>query len=60
MDLESIKSVFALFECFKAILYVLLIVGPMFLVYQSDSCEAIAGVGVYRGKRDFERVILYN
>ena len=60
MDLESINSFFALFDCFGAILYVLLIAGPMDPVYQSEKCEAIAGVWVYRGKSDFERAILYN
>ena len=48
MDPESINSVFALFDCFGAILYELLIAGLMDLVYQSDGYEAFAGVN--RGK----------
>ena len=35
MDPESINSVFALFDCFGAILYELLIAGLMDLIYQS-------------------------
>ena len=37
MDPESIKSVFALFDCFRAILYELLIARLIDLVYQSDA-----------------------
>ena len=51
MDPESINSVFALFDCFGAILYELLIAGLMDLVYQSDGYEAFAGVN--RGKMRF-------
>ena len=37
MDRESINSVFALFDCFEAILYELLITRLIDLVYQSDA-----------------------
>ena len=43
-DPESINSVFALFDCFGAILYELLIAGLIDLVYQSGAYEAFAGV----------------
>ena len=48
---ESKKSVFALLDCFGAVLYELLIAGLMNQVYQSDAYEAFAGVLVNRGKR---------
>ena len=50
MDLESLNSDFALFNCFGALLYELLIAGLMDLVYQSDAYAAIAGVLVTGGK----------
>ena len=50
MDPESINSVFALFVCFGAILYELLIAGLMDLVYQSDGYEAFAGVNRGKGR----------
>ena len=50
MDPESINSVFALFVCFGAILYELLIAGLIYLVYQSGAYEAYAGVLVNKGK----------
>ena len=37
-------------DCFGAILYELLIVGPKYLVYQSGAYEACAGVLVNKGK----------
>ena len=49
-DHESINSVFALFDCFEAILYELLIAGLNDLVYQSSAYEAFAGVLVRKGK----------
>ena len=51
MDPESINSVFALFDCFGAILYEMLIVGLMDRVYQSDAYEAVAGGFSEQGKR---------
>ena len=39
IDPESINSVFALFDCFGAILYEMLIAGFMDLVYQSGAHE---------------------
>ena len=51
MESESINSVFALFDCFGAILYESLIAGLMDLFYQSDAYEAFAGIVVNRGKR---------
>ena len=53
MDPDSINLVFALFDCFGAILYELLIAGLMDPVYQSDAYEAFPGVLVNRGKRAF-------
>ena len=50
MDPESINLVFALFDCFGAILYELLIARLMDQVYQSDAYEALPGVLVNRGK----------
>ena len=50
--LESIYSGFALFDCFGAILYELLIAGLMDQVYQSDAYEVLPVVLVNRGKRD--------
>ena len=50
MEPESINLVFALFDCFGAILYKLLIAGLMDQVYQSDAYEALPGVLVNRGK----------
>ena len=50
MEPESINSVFALFDCFGAILYESLIVGLMYLVYQSGAYEVFAGIVVNRGK----------
>ena len=47
---ESITSVSALFDCFGAISYELLISGLMVPVYQSYAYEAIAGVLVNSGK----------
>ena len=49
MDHESINSVFALFDCFLAILHELLIAGLIDLVYQSGAYEAFAGVLVNKG-----------
>ena len=43
IDPDSINSVFALFDCFGAILYVLLTAGPIDLVYQSGAYDAFAG-----------------
>ena len=45
------NSVFALFDCFEAILYELLIAGLMDPVYQPDAYEAFAWVLVYRGRK---------
>ena len=53
MDPESINSVFALFDCFGSILYELLIAGFIDLVHQSDVYEALGGVVVNRGEREF-------
>ena len=50
MDPESINSVFALFDCFGAILYELLIAGLMVPVYQSGAYEALPWVLLNRGK----------
>ena len=50
IDPESINSVFALFDCFGAILYELLIAGLIDLVYQSGAYEAFVGVLVNKGK----------
>ena len=44
------NSVVALFDCFGAILYELLIAGPLDLLYQSGANEAFAGVLVNKGK----------
>ena len=44
MDPVSINSVVALFDCFGAILYELLIAGLMDPVYQSDPYETLPGV----------------
>ena len=50
-DPESINSVFALFDCFRAILYELLFAWLIDLVvYQSGAYEAFAGVLVNKGK----------
>ena len=49
-DPESINSFYALFDCFGAILYELLIAGLIDLVYQSGAYEAFAGVLVRKGK----------
>ena len=51
MDSESIISVFALFDCFGAILNELLIAGLMELVYQSDAYRVSQGLGK-QGKND--------
>ena len=40
---------FALFDCFGAILYELLIAGLIYQVYQSGAYEAFAGVLVNKG-----------
>ena len=42
-DPESINSVFALFDCFGAIIYELLIAGLIDLVYQSGKMAFISG-----------------
>ena len=55
MNPESINSVFALFDCFGAILYELLMAGLMDLVHQSDAYEAFVGVLVNSGKGFFFR-----
>ena len=44
------KFIFALFDCFGAILYELLIDGLIDLVYQLGAYEAFAGVLVNKGK----------
>ena len=44
------NSVVALFDCFGAILYELLIAGLIDLVYQSGAYEAFAGVLVNKEK----------
>ena len=49
MDLVSINSVFALFDCVGAILYELLIAELMDQVYQSDAYEDLPGVLVNMG-----------
>ena len=53
MDQESINSVLALFDCFGAILYDLLIAGLMDPVYQSDAYETLPGVLVKIEKTAF-------
>ena len=53
MDPESINSVFALFDCFGAILYKMLIARLMDPVYQSDAFEAFPGVLVNIEKTAF-------
>ena len=50
IDTESINSVFALFDCFWAILYEVLIAWLIDLVYQSGAYEAFAGVLENEGK----------
>ena len=49
IDPESINSVFALFDCFGAILYELLIAGLIDLVYRSGAYEAFEGFLVNKG-----------
>ena len=49
IDPESITVVFALFDCFGAILNELLIAGLIDLVYQSVAYEAFAGVLLNKG-----------
>ena len=49
IDPESVNSVFALFDCFGAILYELLIAGLIDMVYQSGAYEAFAGFLVNKG-----------
>ena len=50
MDPKSINAVFALFDCFGALLYEYLIAGLIDMVYQSGAHEAFAGVLVNKGK----------
>ena len=53
MDPESIHSVFALFDCFGAILYESLIAWLMDSVYQLDTYEVLPEALVNMGKRAF-------
>ena len=45
MDPESINLAFALFDCFGAILFEVLIAGLMDLFYQSDAYEVLVNRG---------------
>ena len=53
MYTESINSVFALFRCFRVIIYDLLIVGLIDLFYQSDAYMALPGGFGEQGKSAF-------